>query len=62
MKIEEPHLTPTFKALQDAPTLLENFLWSWLLGITDSDTYFRELLASDLSGPGYVTDDFRGEL
>jgi hypothetical protein len=44
-----------------APTLLESLLWGWLLGDLSADAYFEELEITQLSGPGYLTDDFCGE-
>jgi hypothetical protein len=49
-------------SLDAAPTLLENRLWGWLLGYSSFDDYIDELLITPLPGPGYVTDDFAGEL
>lgn len=60
MKIGQPHLAATMRSLEEAPTLLENYFWAALLGISSWDGYLSELLITDLVGPGYVTDDFVG--
>lgn len=50
------------RCLEAAPTVLESFFWGWMSGALPSEAYFQELLAQDLSGPGYVTEDFVGEM
>lgn len=54
------HRAATERALEQAPTLLENLLWGWLLGLSSAQDYLDELAITSLDGPGYVTDDFAG--
>lgn len=49
------------RALEAAPTVLESFFWGWLLGALPAEAYMAELAITDLSGPGWVTEDFVGE-
>lgn len=50
------------RALEDAPTVLESFFWGWLAGEVPASMYFEELAITTLAGPGYMTDDFVGEM
>jgi hypothetical protein len=47
-------------AMHEAPTLLEDLFWGWLLGHAKWDLYAEELMITPLQGPGYVPDDFPG--
>jgi hypothetical protein len=47
-------------AMNEAPTLLEDLFWGWLLGHAPATLYLEELAITQLTGPGYVPDDFPG--
>ncbi len=61
--ITTPATALALRALDAAPTLLENYFWGMVLGYPGvAEQYFEELEITDLRGPGHLTDDEPGEL
>lgn len=60
VQIGEQNRAAMWRSLDSAPTLLENYLWGCLLGVTSWEIYLEELSITSLDGPGHVPDDFAG--
>lgn len=61
MQIGEQNRAAMWRSLDQAPTLLENYLWGCMLGVTSWELYLEELAITTLEGPGNEPDNFEGQ-